>query len=155
MKIAFISLGTLGPGAPHWTGQILSRGHNLLFYVPATRNKTHIKLSSNKTFHFQSFLWFVILHLHDSKRHLHCSTHFQQNRGHNILCQDKIKHLDPPKNLNQMSKMHPHASNKTTRIFPKFSYASVLKNPWSNDDITKPDPYLFNKNPNTFNLAWL
>ena len=123
MKIAFISLGTLGPGAPHWTGQILSRGHNLLFYVPLTKYKTHIKSPVKQNISLLVFLWFVrslfvILRLHDSKRHLHCSSLFQQNRGHNILCQDKIKHLDPPKNLNQMSKMHPHASNKSARVFP-------------------------------------
>ena len=79
MKIAFISLGTLGPGAPHWTGQILSRGHNLLFYVPATKYKTHIKSPVKQNISLLVFLWFVrslfvILRLHDSKRHLHCSS---------------------------------------------------------------------------------
>ena len=115
MKIAFISLGTLGPGSLHWTGQILSRGQHLLFYVLA-RNKTPPVNSRYKTFLFCYVIcicYIVILHLHGSKRHLPCSLLFQKNRGHNILCQDKIKHLDPPKILNQMSKMHQKASNKS------------------------------------------
>ena len=127
MKIAFISLGTLGPGSLHWTGQILSRGQHLLFYVLA-RNKTPPVNSRYKTFLFCYVIcicYIVILHLHGSKRHLHCSLLFlskEQMPQYFVSRQDKTSWSAQKSKSNVQNASE---GKQQERIFSQFSDASI------------------------------